>query len=223
MSNSRISKGLGTALLIIWSATAIAAGTQAATPMDTEIERLVAQHSPSKALLTKDTIKVQTTGTIAINFGEALDSLGQTKLIERIQAEYARTLPPGTKPEFAVIPLGSNVWTFSNKHAERSEIHKVAIERLATNQLMAVFYTCGERYFGTFESLTAIRISSAGKEAVAYEVVVLAYPHQALCRFFARHLGLVDSYFQAKTKEIETLATAICRGLCGRKQLQSTS
>ena len=189
-------------------------GAALAMPSSNEVKQLVSAHTLATALLTKDTIQVQATGTVAVAFSDILASLAQTKLIDRIQSEYARTLPAGQAPEFVVTSLGSNIWSYTNRSAEQSIIHEVTMQRLSTNELVAVFYASGERFFGRFESLTAIRLLPAGPGRSAYEVAVFAYPQQALCRFFIRHLGLIESYFRNKTREIEKLATSICRGLC---------
>ncbi len=48
-----------------------------------------------------------------------------------------------------------------------------------------------------------------------YEIQVYAYPKTSVSRFFARHLRLVERYFEDKTDSLTALTVSICRGLLG--------
>lgn len=174
---------------------------------------LVSHHAPSLAVLARDTIRVNSRGTLPVNFQAAVEVLSQSNLLDRVQEEYALSLPPGRQPEFVLQPAGSNVWTFVNRHGQHSEVCEVARAFVASNVLTVVLYAKGERFFGLFESLTAIR-ATAAQGQVGYTVEVFAYPHQPVCRFVIRHLGLVERFFQQKTQDLETISARICGRLC---------
>jgi hypothetical protein len=187
----------------------------AAGPAETnELRRLAAQHAPSLTLLARNTIQVEGHGTLPVDFRVAVRVLSQSNLLDRVQEEYARSLPEGRKPEFVLHPAGSNTWTFVNRHGQHSEVCEVARVPVASNALAAVFYAKGERFFGLFESLTFIRAAADDKGHIGYTVRVLAYPHQPVCRFVIRHLGLAERFFQEKTKELEGVSARICGRLC---------
>jgi hypothetical protein len=180
-----------------------------------ELRRLAAHHAPSLALLARNTIRVEGRGTLPVDFQAALRALSQSNLLDRVQEEYARSLPEGRPPEFVLHPVGSNRWTFVNRHGQHSEVCEVARTFVATNTLMTVYYANGERFFGLFESLTFIRATPTAQGAVGYTVDVFAYPRQPACRFVIRHLGLVERFFRSKTKDLEAISVRICTRLCG--------
>jgi hypothetical protein len=188
----------------------------AAGPAETnDLRRLAAHHAPALALLARNTIEVEGRGTLPVDFHAALRVLSRSNLLDRVQEEYARSLPEGRQPEFVLHPAGSNTWKFVNRHGQHSEVCEVARVPVPSNALAVVFYAKGERFFGLFESLTFIRAASDDRGRIAYTVRVLAYPHQPVCRFVIRHLGFVERFFQEKTKELEGVSARICGRLCG--------
>jgi hypothetical protein len=198
-------------ILVIFAAPWLAVAAPAET---NELQCLTAHHAPTQALLGRRTIRVAGQGTIPVDFRAALGVLMQSNLLDRVQQEYANSLPAGQTPEFTLQPLGSNAWSFVNRQNQRSEVHEVARHFAGTNALFAVFYAKGERFFGLFESLTMIRVTPASEGQVSYTVEVRAYPHQAVSRFVIRHLGLVERFFRNKTKELEGVTARICQRLC---------
>ena len=85
------------------------------------IDELVAEHAAARVLLTRNAIRVASRGTIQAEFTAAMGVLLHSNLIDRIQVEYARSLPPGQKPEFVLHPSGSNTWSYVNRHGQRSD------------------------------------------------------------------------------------------------------
>lgn len=176
---------------------------------------MVAHHAEASLLLTRDTIRVGSRGTMPVQFAAAADMLTRSNLLDRVQEEYARSLPDGQEPEFVLQPAGENRWSFVNRHAQYSEVHEVARVLAAdSGSLTAVFYACGERFFGMFESLTVVRATPSADGRVDYTVEVFAYPQQPACRFVIRHLGLVERFFRNKTKELEDVTARVCVRLC---------
>ncbi len=200
--------------------TAVATGAHATVPdaaatSATACERLVRLHAPSVALLTKHTIPVNRTGTLAIDPANACALLARTNLLDLVQQQYARQLPAGQSPEFVVRNTGTNTYAYVNRHGQHSEITEVGRLPLAGDGFAILFYTFGERDFGTFESLAYVTVAPASASGrCRYEVAVHAYPHGRVRRFIARHLGLVERYFRDKTSEMEALVTELCQALC---------
>jgi hypothetical protein len=178
------------------------------------LHALVAHHAPSLALLAREAIRVDGAGTIPISFTSAMDVLTGSNLLDRVQRAYAESLPAGQTPEFALNPAGSNTWTFVNRHGQHSEVCEVARAFAATNEIVAVYYAAGDRFFGRFESLSLIRVTPTDRGQVNYTVAVFAYPHQPLCRFVVRHLNLLERFFREKTKELESVSARVCGRLC---------
>jgi hypothetical protein len=186
-----------------------------AAPAETnDLHSLTAHHAPSAALLERNTIHVQGRGTLTVDFHAAMRVLSQSNLLDRVQEEYALSLPEGQQPEFVLCPAGSNTWTFVNRRGQYSEVCEVARVPVTTNALAAVFYARGERFFGLFESLTFIQVAADEQGRIGYTVEVRAYPHQPVCRFLIRHLGLVERFFRDKTKELEAVSARVCGRLC---------
>jgi hypothetical protein len=187
----------------------------------TVYERLVRLHPPSDALLSKHTIPVHRTGTLAIDPADACALLARTNLLELVQQQYARQLPAGQSPEFVVRSTGTNTYAYVNRHGHRSAVTEVGRRPLADDGFAILFYMSGERDFGLFESLAYVTVSRTSTVGhCRYEVVVHAYPHGRVRRFIARHLGLVERYFRDKTLEMETLVTDLCQALCKRGSIE---
>ncbi len=197
----------------VWALVGFTAGP-GGTARANEAYGLLAGHGASCALLERNTIRVQAGGELPVDFNQALQALSQSNLLDRVQEEYANSLPPGQQPEFVLQPAGSNTWSYVNRAGQYSEVCEVARTRAANGDLLAVFYARGERFFGLFESLTMIRVAPTAEGRIRYEVEVLAYPHQPVCRFVARHLRLVERFFHNKTREIEGVSIRICSRLC---------
>jgi len=197
---------------------AVQGAKEPATPTTTPqlaFTLLAGLHAPSAALLGKHTIPVHRTGTLAVNPSMACDLLARTNLLALVQEQYARQLPVGQTPEFAIQHTGTNTYAYVNRHGQRSEITEVGRLALVDAGFAILVYAFGERDFGRFESLTYVTVAPAPDVAgCRYEVVVYAYPHSAVRRFFARHLGLVERYFRNKTTEMEALVTHLCVALC---------
>lgn len=192
-----------------------AAAATAGLPPERAWNGLADHHPPSRALLARNTIRVEAAGTIPADFHAVVALFAQTNLVDRIQEAYAHSLPEGQAPEFVLQPAASNAWRYTNRGAEKSEVVEVARLQADSNTVAAAYYARGERFFGLFESLTFIQAAPAAPGETAYTVRVHAYPHQALCRFLARHLGLVERFFRDKTREMEDISTRVCGILCG--------
>jgi hypothetical protein len=217
MLNTRRRRSVVTRFACAALAASFAATAACAAADGDDIPSVTLHHQPSVELLKKDTIRVKGAGTVHADFNTAVSVLVRPDLLDLVQREYASSLPPGTQPEFVLQPAGSNAWTYVNSHGRRSEVIEVVREFDGTNTLTSVFYAAGDRFFGRFESLTIIRVVPAGGGEIGYSVEVFAYPHQPLCRFVVRNMGLLRRFFESKTRELEDVSARVCTRICSRE------
>ena len=98
-----------------------AAATVADLSPDQAWAGLTDHHPPSRALLARNTIRVEAAGSIPAEFNAVVALFAQTNLVDRIQEAYAQSLPAGRAPEFVLEPVADNTWRYANRHAEVSE------------------------------------------------------------------------------------------------------
>lgn len=169
----------------------------------------------SRALLAKEFIYVETGGKVPVDICSAISVLRQPSFLTRVQEEYEKLLPSGKVPEFTIQQSATNVWYYINKKQERTDITEVASHADGADMFDLAYYTSGRRFFGFYQALIHIRLTDAG-DSTSYAVAVYAYPENGFSRFFARHLQLVEKYFNSKTGEISQtaaqLSTRLCRG-----------
>jgi hypothetical protein len=169
-------------------------------------------------LLERKFIYAETDGTVPVRFCSAISVLQEPSFLARVQEEYEKTLPPGSHPEFTVQQSATNAWFFINKKQERTDITEVAGGFAGADTFDLAYYTQGCRFFGAYQALVHVRLARSGNET-GYTVAVYAYPENGLCRFFARHLQLVEKYFREKTGEISETAVRISTRLCREESL----
>ena len=169
----------------------------------------------ARSVLESHYIPCASTGEVRVAIGELVRLFNHSNLVDHIQSAYARQLPAGERPEFVVQTDGSNRWHYVNKSGQHSEIHELARTQDARAGVVeVVYFSRGRRFFGDFRALIHVRIVGDGGSGFSrYESQVWAYPESALPRFFARHLGLVESFFRDKTSELTELSVRICDGL----------
>ncbi len=172
----------------------------------------------SRALLEREFIYAETDGTVPVTFCSAISVLQEPSFLDRVQEEYERTLPPGSRPEFTVQRSATNAWYYINKKQERTDITEVADRVTGADTFDLAYYTQGRRFFGTYQALIHVRLARSGNET-GYTVAVYAYPENSFCRFFARHLNLVEKYFREKTGEISETAVRISTRLCREEDI----
>ena len=184
----------------------------------------VAGDARVRSVLDAHFISCSSSGEVAISFADAEDLIGRSNLLEVVQDEYARQLRPGERPEFVVEAVGSNAWHYVNRSRQASDVVEVArVCRAPAGPVEVVLFTSGERFFGRFRALIEIRLEPAGAQRCRFASRVWAYPESALPRFFARHLGLVDSFFRDKTGEMTDLCVRIVDGVRREHGLQRRS
>ncbi len=184
--------------------------------LDREIP--AADHPYVASVLSQHYIPVDLAATVPVPFAVVTHLLEQEDILDLIQEEYARLLPPGESPEFVVQQAGPRRWSYVNRSNQRSVITELFRDIAPPGFAEALFHTKGRRFFGSFEALTHVRLYEKGDET-HYAVNVYAFPVSNTVRFFARHLGLVRRYFEEKTTELSSLTADIAGGILSRQDV----
>lgn len=187
--------------------------------------RLVATNYPlTAAILSNNCIVVSATGQIAVAWSSAQGMLGRQRLLDDVQRAYAASLPAGKKANFTIVarPGSTNVWHYINKDNEPSDITEVARFGPEADCAELLFRVEGERFFGNFQVVLALRAWPDGKGQTKYRADIWAYPMNGAVRFFVRQLGLIERFFRKRTGEIEQIARDVALQLNREQQLSST-
>ena len=169
-------------------------------------------------LLAKDYIYAETGGTVPVRIDLVTSVLQDPAFLTHVQDEYEKTLPDGKCPEFSIQQSAPNTWFYINQKRERTDITEVAERMNGADTFDLAYYTQGRRFFGSYQALIHIRLTGTGN-STDYAVAVYAFPENGFSRFFARHLPLVERYFQSKTVEISGVAAQISTRLCNSESL----
>lgn len=181
-------------------------------------------HHLCRRVLSNDCIVVEAGGLTAIPMPAVRALLAEDDLLTAVQEEYVR-LQSNAPPEFVIQRTGPSQYHYVNRKGQETEITEVF--RMAATDGQSVrmaLYSKGRRFFGEFQTLIDITVNETDEAGQsAYAVTVYAYPEHAISRFFIRHLGIVESFFRDKTREIETLSNAICNSLYARKYVPNAT
>ncbi|MBN2703388.1 MAG: hypothetical protein JXR23_04170 [Pontiellaceae bacterium] len=182
------------------------------------------EDGPAKALLQgKKPILADVSGNIAVEFDQALRVLKKDSLLQDIQAAYGELLPENEAPEFTIYTSSTNAYYYINKKGERTDIEEVVRRKTSDDSFEMVYYSYGKRFFGKYKAVIHVCIKrDMTSGMVMYDASVYAYPENAFSRFFARHLGLVEDYFEDKTDEMTGIITSISQSLCKENEASST-
>lgn len=202
---------------------AMAIALFAAVACGEPIEQLLTNQPAMLDLLKKELIHAAVQGRIPSPFGDVARSFEGTNLLAEVDAAYGRLLQPGEKPAFELHTGTSNVYHYLSREGKTSDVTEVCRSRTATNELSAVYYVTGRRFFGSFRSLIHITVSNAPPEGVAYAVDVYGYPETAVTRFLIHRLHLVEHYFRNHTVIITRLIENIGKELCRPREHDGTA
>jgi hypothetical protein len=183
--------------------------------------RLVATNYPlAQEILSNNCIAVTTSGQVAVAWGSAQDMFGRQRLLDDVQRAYAASRPRGQKVGFSIKarPDSTNVWHYINKDHEPSDIMEIARCGPDAEHAELLFRVDGERFFGNFHMVLALRAWPDGPASTRYCADIWAYPENGAVRFFVRHLGLIERFFRKKTGEIELIVRDVVLQL-NREQL----
>ncbi len=183
---------------------------------------VVTNYPQAREVLRKNCIVVTSTGQIAVAWAAAQGMLARPRLLDDIQRAYTASLAPGKHCGFTITPkpASSNVWLYVNVDKEPSEIIEVARYGPEPDCGEILFRVDGERFFGHFQVVLALRTRPDGVGWTSYQADLWAYPENGFIRFFVRNLGLIERFFRKKTGEIEKIVRAVVLQL-NREQLVS--
>ena len=170
---------------------------------------------PSLALLqNKKPIYAESGGQVPVSYGRVLTVLQQPDLMNNVQQAYSELIVEGEAPEFSIRQTSSNTYFYINRKGERTDVTELVRKQTSEENFEIVLYSAGERFFGRYEALIHVRIEAEAARQSRFSASVYAYPENAVSRFFARHLGLVERYFNKKTKQMTGMITTIACSLC---------
>lgn len=154
-------------------------------------------------------------GEVPVSYAKAVMLFERPAFLQDIQDAYAEELAEDGTPEFTIHQTSSNTYFYVNKNGERTDIEEVVRKTTEDGSAMdLVFYSTGKRSFGNYRALIHAHMVSFGTNTTHFKAVVYAYPENAVGRFLARHLGIVERYFRGKTGEMTGIITTIAQRMC---------
>jgi hypothetical protein len=183
----------------------------------TEISDMVAPYAQAQKLLERKTIRVKDSGNVNLAFADLRKAFLRTSLLEDVQSAYEDMLPEGEDAEFEIMRVSENEYTYENKKGQQSRIQEILRSERKDGGIDLILFTSGDRFFGYYESLIVIQARPETEMTSIYNVDVFAYPENGFSRFFARHLKLVERFFDSKSDEIIELTVEIGKILCTEK------
>ena len=208
-------------ILKIVAAAVLALGALARADDVPDVARLVVTNFPlAQTVLSNNCIAVAVSGQVAVAWASAKDMLGRRRLLDDVQRAYAASQPAGKKIGFTIKPQPgvTNVWHYINKDNEPSDITELARFGPDAERAEMLFRVDGERFFGNFQLVLALRAWPDGPGKTRYYADIWAYPENGVVRFFVRNLGLIERFFRKKTGEIDKIARDVILQL-NREQL----
>jgi len=181
--------------------------TAAAAGAKQDLPEAVSGHTTISSLLTKRTVRLHTTGRAAMAYHIATSMIQEDDVLDALQQAYASMLPEGESPEFTITQTGAGRYAYVNRDGEHTEITEI-LRVIQPEHVELYIYSTGNRFFGSFEALTAIHVRPASTNDIDWDVHVYAYPKNILSRLVAR-TGIVNRFFRSKTDEITEIAVRI--------------
>lgn len=161
-------------------------------------------------LLEKKCILTETSGMLPARFDTVVGYLNEPDLIQRIQADYRRSVSKDGTVDFPIIENGFGSYYYINEKDQRTDISELYRIQTSISTYDLAYHAEGRRYFGRYEVLILVRVIDAGPAGAVYTASVYAYPHNGPLRFLARRFGTVDRYFQRKTRTIAWVSQRMC-------------
>ncbi len=168
------------------------------------------------AILDAKPIEVKTVHTVPIPFAQVTRLISADDALIIVQAAYTNLVPPGQEAEFKIIPHPdiANAYIYVSRQGVRTDMREVLREVDADGWLAAAYVVESTRFFGPFAAVVCIRGQATNQDESLCEANIYAYPRRRVSRFFIRHLGLVERFFNKKTAEMKTLFTEVVAEAC---------
>ncbi len=167
----------------------------------------VTKHDSVSQLLDKRFLRLASSGQAALTFSVAVGIIHEDDFLNALQIAYAEMLPEGESPEFTVQQTAPGNYAYVNRDGEKTTITEI-LRVIESDRVELYIFSTGNRFFGSFEALTAITVKPDTDESVLWDVKVFAYPRNLVSRIVAR-TGVVNRFFRNKTTEITELAVQI--------------
>jgi hypothetical protein len=191
-----------------FGAVALLAMSAVAAQATTDLPEHIRSHADVSGLLERKVVTLQATGRAALAYEIALDMIRADDFLHALQVAYAEMLPEGQSPEFTVQQTAPGKYAYVNRDGEHTTITEIHRE-IHPGHIDLFIFSTGDRFFGSFEALTAITVKSTDVDhEVDWAVRVYAYPRNVLSRLVAR-TGVVNRFFRSKTHDITQLAIQI--------------
>ena len=168
----------------------------------------------SSAMCDGSKIHLVVTGTVAVAFDRARAVLLTPDILEKIEAMYRRELPPGEPGKLEVTRLETNGHYRVRWKTDLADVRDVW-RATDTNRFFAGGYVItGERFFGSFETVMAVRVDRTPENQATFRADILVYPHNGFIRFLFSTVISVEGYFRRTTAELSAEFQRICANLC---------
>ncbi|MDZ8120195.1 hypothetical protein [Pontiella agarivorans] len=169
----------------------------------------------SKTLLeSRNPIYCETEGRVPVDYAQALKVYAHPDLLVNVQAAYSEHVLKEGAPEFSIQQTAEKKFHYVNRKKERTDISEIFRRETSDTTFDIILYSSGKRFFGNYQAVIHVQLLDCGDAGVGYVASVYAYPENAVSRFFSRHLGLVEKYFNKKTGHLTEMITVISRSLC---------
>ncbi len=193
---------------------------EATTGAKQNLPEAVSGHSTISSLMAKRIVRLHSTGRAAVTYHVATRLIQEEDVLVALQQAYASMLPEGESPEFTIKQTAQGKYAYVNRDDEKTELTEI-LREIQPGHVEMYIYSTGNRFFGSFEALTAIRVQPAGPNEIDWEVHVYAYPRNLLSRLVAR-TGVVNRFFRSKTDEITDIAVRIATFMTTQLSVRQT-
>lgn len=179
-----------------------------------ETKALLPDGASKNLLENKKPLYCETEGVVPVDFAQALKVFAHPDLLVNVQAAYTEKVLEEGAPEFSIQQTSETEYHYVNRKGERTDIAEVMRAKTSGETFDIVLYSTGKRFFGKYQAVIHVQLLDCGEAGVGYVASVYAYPENAVSRFFARHLNLVEKYFNKKTEHLTEMITVISTSLC---------
>ena len=177
----------------------------------------------SSAMCEGSKMHLVATGVVAVAFERTYLVLMDTNVLERVEAAYCRELPAGAKTNLMVTPLDTNGHYTVNWKDEQADVRDVWRGTDTNSYFEGGYVITGKRFFGSFETVMAVRVERTETGQARFRADVLVYPHNGLIRFLFSNVLSVEDYFRATMIEMSAEIKRVCTSLCQSNNAPATA
>ncbi len=168
----------------------------------------------SSAMCDGSKIHLAVTGTVAVAFDQTREVLLAPDILEKIEAMYRRELPDGEPGKLEVTRLETNGHYRVRWKTDLAVVRDVWRATDTNHFFEGGYVITGERFFGSFETVMAVRVARTPEGQSSFLADILVYPHNGFIRFLFSNLISVEGYFRRTTAELSAEFQRVCTSLC---------